>query len=98
MSFVIVLIATAAIANNGNSKNTFLNVNKVLSDEKSIVIEKNENLRVHSCTATATITINGVSTTFSNTITCDCSNSTACSQANAGNTAAITAYVYALAN
>jgi hypothetical protein len=98
MSLGVVLIATAAIANNGNSKSTFVDMKKLLSDEKNIVNEKIENLKVRSCTATSTVTINGAPVTFSSTITCNCSNSTACEQANQANALALQTYLAAQLN
>ncbi len=81
------------MANSSNNPVTTVKTKETVKKTETIQVEQ---LKVNSCTATATITINGVSTTFTNTVTCDCSNATACSQANAGNSANVVAYVQAL--
>jgi hypothetical protein len=96
ISFVALFFTIVAMANNGSQSIKAIELTKSQEIEKSSIKETVSDLRVNSCTATATIVINGVSTTFTNTVTCDCSNYTACSLANEGNSANIKAYVEAI--
>jgi hypothetical protein len=96
ISFVALLFTIVAMANNGSQPIKAIELTKLQEIEKSSSKEIASDLKVNSCTATATITVNGVSTTFTNTVTCDCSNFTACSLANEGNSANIKAYVAAI--
>jgi hypothetical protein len=96
ISFVALLFTIVAMANNGSQPIKSIEFIKLQEIEKSSRKEITSDLKVNSCTATATITVNGVSTTFTNTVTCDCSNWLACSLANEANTANIKAHVTAI--